>query len=196
MQSTSESLLFRLTQASPPGQSHSQLHADAWSTFVELYTPLIFFWARKMGLQIQDASDLVQDVLTIVYQKIPSWKYDSNQSFRGWLRKVTLNRHREIVRRKTPAILDPASSVLGNLGFDEAAQSTWDVNYARKLVEIAMNRMRTGFAEKTWMALQELVSTGNPAADIAKKHDLSVWTLYAAKSRLFSCLRKELQGLL
>ena len=33
--------------------------ADAWSRFAGLYTPLIYAWARSVGLQDQDASDLV-----------------------------------------------------------------------------------------------------------------------------------------
>ncbi len=64
MQSTSESLLVRL---------RSERDTDAWARFVELYTPLIFYWARKTGLQSQDASDLVQEVLTQVYRKLPEF---------------------------------------------------------------------------------------------------------------------------
>ena len=89
--STSESLLFRL------GESDN---SDAWSRFSELYTPLIFFWARKTGLDAHDSSDLVQEVMTLVFQKLPEFQYDPNRSFRGWLRQVTLNKHRERLRKK------------------------------------------------------------------------------------------------
>ena len=64
----------------------------AWSRFVELYTPLIYFWARKCGLQSPDAADLVQDVLTLLVDKLPEFQYDRSGSFRGWLRTVTLNK--------------------------------------------------------------------------------------------------------
>lgn len=55
MHTTSVSLLARLqtTSANEP-----------WRRFVELYTPLIFYWARKQGLTEADAADLVQDVMT------------------------------------------------------------------------------------------------------------------------------------
>ena len=36
--------------------------AAAWKRFVQLYAPLLYHWARRrMGLQTQDATDLVQE---------------------------------------------------------------------------------------------------------------------------------------
>jgi len=51
MDSTSASLLERLKQ--PAAQA-------SWARFVNLYTPLLFYWARRLGLQESDAADLVQ----------------------------------------------------------------------------------------------------------------------------------------
>src|SRR5690349_24606068 len=90
MDTTPVSLLERLRQ---PGQ------ADAWERFVELYTPLLLYWARKCGLQPQDAADLVQDVFTTLVQKLPEFTYDHRRTFRGWLRTVALNKWRDRRRR-------------------------------------------------------------------------------------------------
>ena len=187
MQSTSESLLVQLNSAH---------NSDAWSRFIQLYTPLIFYWARKTGLQSQDAADLVQDVLTVVFQKLPQFKYDQSKSFRGWLRTVTLNRHRQIGRRKKLNLIDASQSAMGNLPNPDFAESTWDLNYARQLVTAAMDLMKPDFAPQTWDALKELMSSGRSAAEVSRESSVSVWTLYAAKSRLMSRLRKELDGLL
>jgi WD40 repeat protein len=53
MHSTPPSLLERLRQ---PG-SH-----ESWKQFADMYTPLLYYWARKEGLQESDAADLVQEV--------------------------------------------------------------------------------------------------------------------------------------
>jgi phosphatidylglycerophosphate synthase len=39
-------------------------HRDgqAWGRFVEIYSPLVFAYCRKRGLQDEDAADVVQDV--------------------------------------------------------------------------------------------------------------------------------------
>ena len=72
--STSETLLERLRQRSDQ---------QAWQRFVELYTPLLFHWAYRVGRQEADAADLVQDVLALLVRKLPQFSYDSRSSFRG-----------------------------------------------------------------------------------------------------------------
>lgn len=188
MNTTSASLLLRLRRST----DH-----QAWSQFVKLYTPLLFFWARKTGLQSTDASDLVQDVLSVVFQKIPHFEYDENRSFRGWLRTVTLNKHREHCRKKSLGIVDATQSALVNVaGATRLAESTWDLNYQQALVGRAMELLRSEFQPKTWSALKSYVISGRSAASVAEESGLSVWTIYAAKSRLLKRLREELEGLL
>jgi RNA polymerase sigma-70 factor, ECF subfamily len=73
---------------------------EAWSRFVRLYTPLLYYWCRRIGLHEQDAADLVQDVLAHLVRKLPEFKYDSVGSFRNWLRVVTVNKWRERQRKR------------------------------------------------------------------------------------------------
>ena len=188
MNTTSESLLLRLKQTS----DH-----QAWSRFVSLYTPLLFYWARKTGLQTQDSADLVQEVLSIVFQKLPNFKYDSERSFRGWLRTITLNKHRQWCRKKSLGVVDVTQSALANVkGGKSVAESTWDLNYQQALVGRAMDLLEPEFQPKTWQALKQYVISGLPAAEVAEEAGVSVWTVYAAKSRLLVRLREELAGLL
>ena len=188
MNTTSESLLLRLQAAN----DH-----QAWSRFVNLYTPLMFFWARKTGLQAQDSADLVQEVLTIVFQKLPDFKNDRERSFRGWLRTVTLNKYREWCRKKSLGFVDTSQSSLANVqGAKGVAESTWDLNYQQALVGRAMDLLEPEFQPKTWHALQQYVVSGCSANAAADSAGISVWTVYAAKSRLMVRLREELEGLL
>ena len=90
MTSTSATLLKRLQR--PDDQA-------AWDRFVELYTPLLYYWARRMRLQEADAADLVQEVFALLVQELPRFDYDAQKSFRGWLRTVTLNKWHEKRRR-------------------------------------------------------------------------------------------------
>lgn len=188
--STSQSLLLQLKDAK---------NVQAWNRFADLYTPLIFFWARKNGLDTHDASDLVQEVMSIVFQKLPEFQYDSNRSFRGWLRQVTLNKHRERLRRKTLVIGPMSQSQLVNVpanGKPDAATQTWDQDYCRNLVAAAIDSMRKEFAPKTWEALKLFVSSGLTAQEISAKKGVSTSTIYSAKSRLMNRLREDLDGLM
>jgi RNA polymerase sigma-70 factor (ECF subfamily) len=51
MHTTHASLLERLRRPDQP---------DAWNHFVSLYTPLLYRWARRVGLAGADAADLVK----------------------------------------------------------------------------------------------------------------------------------------
>ena len=91
MTSTPVSLLNRLQE--------DRSRTD-WARFVELYTPLILFWARRLGLQEADANDLAQDVLTRVWQQLQSYQRQAGKRFRGWLWTITRNRWQDYVRRR------------------------------------------------------------------------------------------------
>ena len=76
----------------------------AWKRFVQLYTPLLYHWARRVSLQQNDAFDLVQDVFTVLVKKLPEFTYDPAKRFRGWLWTVTRNKWREGQRLRAHAV--------------------------------------------------------------------------------------------
>jgi RNA polymerase sigma-70 factor (ECF subfamily) len=185
MNTTSASLLDRLRQ---PEQT------AAWERFVELYTPLLYDWARRMGLQETDAADLVQEVFALLLQKLPGFTYDRHGSFRGWLRKVTLNKWRELQRRRPlPAIDGAALAAQADPG---TADTFWEAEYRQHLVGRVLELIRAEFQPATWQAFWECVVAGRPAADVARQHGLSLNAVYLAKSRVLRRLRRELDGLM
>ena len=80
---TRKSLLLQMREA-------DQL--SAWTTFLAIYEPAIFQFARSRGLQDADAHDVTQQVLVAVHKKVPQWDSDQHPgSFRSWLFTVTRN---------------------------------------------------------------------------------------------------------
>src|SRR5947207_11749136 len=75
MHTTSLSLLERLRW---PEEQETN-----WRRFVQLYTPLLYHWARRLGLSAEDAADLVQDVPTRLVAQLPQFTYDPGKRFRG-----------------------------------------------------------------------------------------------------------------
>ena len=191
MNTTSESLLFRL-QDSPDGD----IDQNAWEKFVQLYTPLMFHWARKVGLQQSDAADLVQDVLSIVFRRLPDFQYDAAGSFRGWLRTVTLNKFREKKRKKVTEVSIASNSVLEQIASLQRAESTWDLDYGQMLLQQTMELMEPDFHPGTWQALRAVMAEGMTVDQAAETTGVSIWTIYSAKARLMKRLREELKGLL
>ena len=167
----------------------------AWVRFVELYTPLLYHWARRTGCQEADAADLVQEVLTLLVRKLPEFNYDDHRSFRAWLRTVAGNCWRNLHRRtRLPAAagaVDP-----DDLAAPEPADAFWEAEYRRHLVGRIVELMRAEFQPATWKACWECVVGGRPAAEVAAELGMSVGAVYMAKSRVLSRLRRELAGLL
>jgi RNA polymerase sigma-70 factor (ECF subfamily) len=184
---THASLLERLRQ---PAQE------QAWARFVELYTPLLFHWARHLGLQEPDAADLVQDVLTSLLQKLPEFTYDRDKSFRSWLRTVTFNRWRDNCKQRARQPLAGHADTLAAVPGPDQADAFWDEEYCRHLVGRALAVMRAEFQESTWRACWEFVTAGKPAAQVARELGITENAVYLAKGRVLRRLRDELQGLM
>ena len=103
---------------------------QAWSRFVEIYTPLLYQWARTAGLPDQDARDLLQDLFVLLLTKLPEFRYDDGKSsFRGWLRTVAINKLREKMRRKREMSVGSNVNILEHAE-EEAASNFWTKNTA------------------------------------------------------------------
>ena len=189
MNTTPVSLLERLRQASEVRQ------AD-WDRLVELYTPLLYYWARRQGLQEADAADLVQDVLAVLVRELPRFEYDRGKSFRGWLRTLTLRKWWEKCRRQQLSPLPPDDPALEGLASPDTLRAFEEADYRQYLAQRALALMQKEFQPTTWKACWEVVVSGRPARDVAAELGVSIDVVYASRSRVLRRLREELSGLL
>jgi RNA polymerase sigma-70 factor (ECF subfamily) len=184
---TPASLLDRLRQ---PGQE------QAWTRFVELYTPLLFHWARRWVDQPEDVADFVQEVLVHLYQKLPEFTYDRHRSFRAWLHTVMHNQWRNLQRRlvRAPATASPAA--LAELVDEGGSDSLAESEYLHCLTQRALELMQQDFQPATWRAFWECTVAGRPVAEVATQLDMSPGAVRVAKCRVLFRLKQELKGLL
>jgi RNA polymerase sigma-70 factor (ECF subfamily) len=166
----------------------------AWQRFVHLYTPLLYYWARRAGTPENDAADLVQEVLLVLVKKLPEFEYDRARSFRGRLRTIALNKWRERCRRF--AAQPTMESGLSQLSEQDVCADFEETEYRQHLVRRALQIMQAEFEPTTWKACWEFVVSGRPASEVAAELKVSVDVVYAAKSRVLRRLREELAGLL
>lgn len=186
MHTTSVSLLLRLKRSGDD---------DAWSRFVELYTPLLFFWARQNGLRSPDDSDFVQDVFLTLIEKLPRFEYDRGKSFRGWLHTLVINKWRDRCRVAIPVGL-PLDDDLAASPEKGASDIFCQQEHHRYLAARALAIMQAEFSEKTWKACWEFVVRDRPAHDVAAELGIAESSVYVAKCRVIRRLRQELEGML
>lgn len=187
---TRASLLVRLRD----GADHS-----AWQEFVDIYSPLIYGFARKRGLQDADAADLMQDVLRSVTNAIGRLDYDPRQgSFRGWLFTITRNKvfnHLSAGRGKARGSGDSAIQAVLNTHPDDSAGLTesWEADYRRQIASVAMQAIRSEFQSKTWDAFWRTAVDGDGAPVVAATLGMTAGAVYVAKSRVLARLKEEVQ---
>jgi RNA polymerase sigma-70 factor (ECF subfamily) len=184
--STSSSLIARV-------QAHD---ADAWRRFVELYSPLVYFWCRRAGLQPSDAADVLQDTFQSVASGIGAFQHGGpGHSFRAWLWTIARNKLRDYFRRRN---VQPQS--LGGSGADEQLQKLIADDDASEslpasaspLFARALQLVRAEFEDRTWDAFWRATVDGQPTEQVAADLGLSTNAVYKAKSRVLARLRREL----
>ena len=154
-------------------------NAEAWNQLCYIYTPLVYGWIRRAGLQEADASDLVQDVFSRVLGALGKFEHSS---FRGWLLTITRNEIRVWHRRRQSRVPDAvggsdALSQLLNapdLLHEESCAEVLDDDPSgtQELVRRAAEMIQGDFEPKTWQAFWRSVVEGHAAADIAQQ----TWT--------------------
>ena len=191
---TSGTLLLRLRELTD---------REAWTEFVNRYTPRLFGWCRKQGLQDSDAADVTQEVLGKLVRAIRTFDYDPRRgSFRGWLKTVTNNAIRDFVEdRARPGRGSGDSQV--NLALDALSNptaiseltATLDAAAELELLREAESRVQLRVKPHTWEAYRRTVLNSEPAVEVAHQLNLSVADVYVAKSRVLKCLREEVARL-
>jgi RNA polymerase sigma-70 factor (ECF subfamily) len=169
---------------------------DAWRRFVQLYTPLLFTWARRLGASAEDAADLVQDLFHVLAREMPGFQYRPGLRFRGWLWTMLRNKWRDRQRHAQASPPWADASALETVAMPDDVEEMTEEQYRTYLVGRALRLMQAEFAEADWKACWQNVVEGRPAAEVAEELGVSVNQVYLAKSRILHRLRTELQGLL
>ncbi len=183
---TRQSLLIRLRRNSN----------DAWSEFLEVYEQAIYDFARGRGLQDADAWDVTQEVLAAVESKIDSWKSDpAKGSFRGWIfrvaRNIAIDKIHAQSRRAAASGDSRVVQMLNELPADVEQESTlfW-TNYRRKLLHWAADQIKPDFQESSWQSFWMTTVDGRKPEDVAEELNVSLGSVYAAKFRIVTRIRK------
>ena len=193
MDATSLTLLQRI--ATPTGEQD-------WLRFYETYRPFIAKQLRTFpGLQ-NDADDIAQEVMLIVRKEVGGFDRQRLGSFRCWLRNVTLNQIRGALRsRKRHAVcMGDAPELEARLSewSDPAsiASKRWDEEHDQRIYEQAMIAVKRQVNETTWQAFEQYVLQGKDPHRVSEELQISLDSVYLAKSRITRRLRDEIAGLI
>ena len=171
---------------------------DAWSEFVDLYTPVIFRLACKKGLQPTDADDLVQTVLVSISKAIEKRPHDHERArFRTWLNRVAENAILNLLTRQKPDAATGGSDFLQLLHQHSASPKDSQLLDQERQTEIfrrSAQQICQEFTELTWQAFWRTAVDGEACDAVAAILDMRVGSVYAARSRVIKRLREKVQS--
>ncbi len=185
---TSRSLLAQVQRDEP----------EAWGRLVNLYAPLVLHWCRSSGLQDHDSADVFQDVFQAVVAHVAGFRKERTQdTFRGWLRRITQNKLRDHFRRRgreTPGVGgSSAQQRMAELPLPEPVGEEISGDDAEgRLFARALKLIRGEFEDRTWAAFWRTAVEGRVTKDVASDLAMSSGAVRVAKSRVLHRLREAL----
>jgi RNA polymerase sigma-70 factor, ECF subfamily len=192
MDSTPVSLLERLKVARPDDAE--------WDRLQQIYAPLIRRWLNRVPGLGDEAADLTQDVMVVVFKELPAFERQREGSFRVWLRNVAINRTRAFWKKRDRQPLvgrgEEADDFLARLEDPSSALSReWDQEHDRFVLRKLLDIVEPDFAPATWESFRRFALEGTPAVQVAEFLGISENAVLLAKSRILKRLREEAAGL-
>ncbi len=185
---TSLSLLARASANDPA----------SWWQLIQVYSPLVFYWARRGGLRDADSADVVQEVWQSVSAALPRFYCDEHTgSFRGWLWTITRNKLHDHFRAREgkaeAAGGSEARECLENIAESEPLDESGAQDQG--LLHRTLELIRGEFEERTWRAFWRMTVENRSAAEVGQELGLTRNAVHQAKFRVLRRLREELAGL-
>jgi RNA polymerase sigma-70 factor (ECF subfamily) len=172
--------------------------AEAWRTFVDLYTPLVYRFCRSRGLQDADSRDVSQQVLASVHRAIGKFEYNRERGrFRNWLGAVTsheIQRYQRKERRPGKGVGEGWGNDIAELS-SAAVDPTWVEEFNSYIFQLALERIRPEFEADVWEAFDLTWIRDVKPRDAAEKLGKTSGWIYKARYKVIERLRKELEYL-
>lgn len=171
------------------GRMRVRTDQASWTEFVDLYAPLLYRWNVAVGLQPADAQEVVQEVLLVVHQRLDGFQRRHPGTFRAWLRAITLNKVRELRRRRRRDDRSAsATDMLDGLP-DQRADFAWAERYAEDLFRRACELARPQVNDTTWRMFLAAYVDRRPVEEVARQFGVTRNAVSIAQCRCLSKVR-------
>ena len=181
----------------------------SWQEFYETYRPLIRLCGHDLGLREHEIDELVQQVMCEIFRKdilahfdfdrVPDdvfFKYDQAKGrFRHYLRGIIRNQAFRLLRKRAVTIAPEAQPELPD---EQALDRQWDEEWRQHVLAMAFEELKKRVRAETYMAFEMYAVQERPVEEVAGFLNLSVSSVYTAKSRCIAALNEivnQLEGI-
>lgn len=171
---------------------------QAWTEFVQVYSPFVYKYVRRRGLQPSDASDVAQEVMRSVFCALDGFEHRERPgSFRKWLVTIVRSRVSDFVARRRREVTGSGDTKLleqlNKYAAPETEEAEIEHEYQQCVFRWAADQVSAEFRPTTWQAFWRTYVQGEDCQQVAVGLDVSVEAVYMARSRVLARLQKKVQ---
>ena len=182
----------------------------SWNDFYKTYKPLIMLVGGDCGLTQDEKEELVSNVMVEIFQKDIIGKYDIDNvpenvvfthdsakgCFRHYLRKIVRYQAIKIYKKRhdfesVDAENFPAKTLLA----EDLFNKKWDDEWMKHLLNESIIELRSRVEPQTYSAFEMYAMHRKSVKEVADFFDISVSSVYTAKSRCVATLREIIKDL-
>jgi RNA polymerase sigma-70 factor, ECF subfamily len=178
-----------------------------WQEFMDKYGRFIFGMARKQGFSIEEAEDVVQDVLVSVAKKMPEFRYLGEKgSFKAWLVMIVKSRVIDHLRKKYRRL--PSAQFSGGEPDETRVEervaqhedvlsheSVWAGEWESHVLETALARVKERLPAKHFLAFRMCTQQQKSPGEVARALGISLPMIYVIRHRAGRMVAKEIEAL-
>ncbi len=181
----------------------------SWAEFYSAYKPLILLCGQDCMLTPDENDELVQLVMSEIFQKDIVGKYDPDHipddvvfhydpargRFRHYLRGIIRNQALKIIQKRKGFVELDNSKQQNAEPFIDVWNDLWDEEWKRHVLAMALTELKGHVQPETYMAFEMYAIQERPVQEVANFLNLSIASIYTAKSRCVSALKEIISKL-
>ena len=164
----------------------------AWKEFYHIYTPLLYWYARRRGLARADAEEVRDQCLEVVARKIQTFDYRKEKGgFRNWLRRIAENKVVDLLRKHREQLAN--SHHIRKLRDPELSPAEiWDQQWRTERLKYCVKQVQASVSERDYRVFRMLLLDERSVKEVCQHFGVNANQVYKAKARVL----KQVSGLM
>lgn len=170
----------------------------SWREFHDRYGELLWSYARRRGASPEDADDIMQEVETSLFKAMQGFAYDGARGrFRAYLRSAVVHAlsRKAAKEARQPPVLDPNNLDYLSAVSQAAEDNQWEHEWRLHRLRWALRKVAEEFEPATLEAFRLHALLGKSVTEVTQALQISVSSVYQAKSRVLKRVKEKLQSL-
>jgi RNA polymerase sigma factor (sigma-70 family) len=190
------------TRSSLLGRLKNWQDETSWEFFAQVYGKLIRDFTLKAGLTLDEADEVVQEVLIELADRLKTFSYDRKKgSFKGWLFQLASWRVTNQLKRRQHSLtsldaMPTADACVAphciEASLHDVAEAAWEQEWQQAMLGAALKKLRERMPHKHYQVLQMIVQQGLTVVEVGRLLDIPRTQVYLLKFRGLARLKRQI----